>query len=72
MGISKVMDESVIDFMSDRSCFKSLILVGSFSQYCQCVYVIMSVCHYVIMLVLSSAHYGQCVCHYVSVIMSLC
>ena len=46
---------------------KSLILVGSFSLYGQCVYVIMSVCHYVIMLVLSSAHYGQCVCVIMSV-----
>ena len=48
---------------------KSLILVGSFSLYGQCVYVIMSVCHYVIMLVLSSAHYGQCVvgCLYIYV-----
>ena len=60
------MDESVIDSMSDMSCL-SLILVGSSPLCCHCVYDILSVCHYVIMSVLSSAHHGQCVCVVMSV-----
>ena len=70
IGVSKVMDKSVIDLMSDGYCLGSLILVRSsllFGEMFMWHSSIMSLCHFVICTlcancVLLSTHCVQIVC----------